>query len=268
MAFRLPAAGTGSGGGVTPGDLSAHIADTTNVHGFVDTTQAVLADDSRLIDKRQPLPNSVGITEVHTSLRPTGTAAAADEALRALGASATNAAAGNHSHPELTADQAAAVASVRTLGSGAQQAASGTHGHNAASIVNVPALNVTSTNVQAAINEVGAKTYNPLVSPTWAASLSIDLASRVQAYFRVTLGGNTVVTFTGVLASVFSQWDIEFSQPASGGPYTVSFPQIRWDNDVFPPLSTVASSVTQYTFWSVGGTPYRAAQVLKSTGAV
>ncbi|XTZ18186.1 hypothetical protein ACQSSU_12830 [Micromonospora echinospora] len=47
----------------------------------------------------------------------------------AIGSSGTTAAAGNHTHPGLTADQAAGTASVRTLGTGATQAAAGNHSH-------------------------------------------------------------------------------------------------------------------------------------------
>lgn len=47
----------------------------------------------------------------------------------ALGTTASTAAAGNHTHAQLTADQAAATASIRTLGTGAQQAAAGDHTH-------------------------------------------------------------------------------------------------------------------------------------------
>lgn len=56
-------------------------------------------------------------------------AAAAIASLRTLGAGAQQAAAGNHTHPGLTADQAAAIASVRTIGLGALQAAAGNHTH-------------------------------------------------------------------------------------------------------------------------------------------
>ncbi|MDT0270260.1 hypothetical protein RM844_28715 [Streptomyces sp. DSM 44915] len=45
------------------------------------------------------------------------------------GTTAGTVAAGNHTHPGLTADQAAGTASVRTLGTGAQQAAAGSHSH-------------------------------------------------------------------------------------------------------------------------------------------
>lgn len=63
-----------------------------------------------------------------TDLNPAD-ALAGIASLRTLGVGAQQAAAGNHSHPGLTADQAAAVASVRTLGLGALQAAAGNHTH-------------------------------------------------------------------------------------------------------------------------------------------
>ena len=47
-----------------------------------------------------------------------------------LGSTSSTAAAGDHTHAGLTADQAAGTASIRTLGTGAQQAAAGNHTHN------------------------------------------------------------------------------------------------------------------------------------------
>lgn len=57
------------------------------------------------------------------------TAIGAGTSSLALGTTSTTAAAGDHTHPGLTADQAAGTASVRTLGTGAQQAAAGNHTH-------------------------------------------------------------------------------------------------------------------------------------------
>jgi hypothetical protein len=266
MAFRLPAGGTG--GGVTQSDLAAHAADTTDIHGFVDTSQTVLTTDSRLSDKRVAIPGSVTALEVGPSLKPSGTAAVTDEALRALGATHATAAFGDHTHPELTPDQAANVASVRTLGPAALQAAPGNHAHSAATVTNVPALEVASTNVQSAINEVAAKTV-PQIIPVTASTTTttIDLQNFRTRYYRVTLNSNTTFSFTNVIANVYSEWTVEVAQDSTGG-RTITWPTMRWDVDTIPPPLTAANSVTIYTIWSRGGTPFCAAQVLKSTGAV
>jgi hypothetical protein len=191
MAFRLGASGTG--GGVTSADLAAHAADTTDVHGFVNTGAAVLDTDTRLSDARTPLAGSVDASKVNASLKPSGTAVAATEALRALGTTSSSAAAGNHGHAELTPDQAAGVASVRTLGTGAQQAAVGSHTHAASAVTNAPTGSVTSTNVQAAINEVASRvaTGNAFRIVRFSKDDAQNFASSVD----------TPVTYTGTSAS-------------------------------------------------------------------
>ncbi len=58
---------------------------------------AAAGNDSRLSDTRTPTDGSVTAAKIAASLKPTGTAAASDEALRALGTSSSTAAAGNDS---------------------------------------------------------------------------------------------------------------------------------------------------------------------------
>lgn len=81
----------------TDAELAAHEADTTGVHGIADTSALVLTGDARLSDTRTPTDGSVTAAKVAGSLKPSGTAAAGTEALRALGTSASTAAAGNDS---------------------------------------------------------------------------------------------------------------------------------------------------------------------------
>jgi hypothetical protein len=102
MALKLPAGGGGTGGGVTQSDLDTHAADTTAVHGIADTTQLVVTDDFRLGDKRLAKPDSVTALEINSSLKPSGAAVAATEALRALGTTSSTAAAGRTSGPGTT----------------------------------------------------------------------------------------------------------------------------------------------------------------------
>jgi hypothetical protein len=65
-----------------------------------------------------------------------------------IGTTATTAAAGNHTHPGLAADQAAGTASIRTLGTGAQQAAAGNHTHTGLMSGSAPTVaNSTATDV-------------------------------------------------------------------------------------------------------------------------
>lgn len=58
---------------------------------------ACAGDDSRLSDARTPTDGSVTAAKVAGSLKPSGSAAAGDEALRALGTSSSTACAGNDS---------------------------------------------------------------------------------------------------------------------------------------------------------------------------
>jgi hypothetical protein len=300
MSVTLTGGGSG-GGGVTPADLAAHAADTTAVHGFTDTTTVITNSDSRLVDQRTPLPASVDASKVAAALKPSGTAATTDEALRALGTSSataaagdhthagltadqaagtasirtlgtagTQAAAGDHTHAGLTADQAAGTASIRTLGTGATQAAAGTHTHTMSAITNVPALEVASTNAQAAINEVAAKVLPDIVNVTASTSTTtLDLASKRRRVFRVTLNANTTFAFTNLVASVYSEWSVEVVQDATGG-RTVAWPTggVRWDGGTVPAPGLGANSFNQFDFWSVGGTPYRGALTIKDGAAV
>jgi hypothetical protein len=55
-------------------------------------------NDPRLSDARTPTDGSVTAAKVSGTLKPSGSAAAGDEALRALGTTASTAAAGNHNH--------------------------------------------------------------------------------------------------------------------------------------------------------------------------
>ncbi len=59
---------------------------------------AVGSNHTALTDTRTPTDASVTAAKVAAALKPSGTAAAGDEALRALGSSASTAAAGNHAH--------------------------------------------------------------------------------------------------------------------------------------------------------------------------
>jgi hypothetical protein len=59
--------------------------------------QAAAGNDARLSDTRTPTDNTVTAAKIVAALKPSGTAAAADEALRALGTTASTAAAGDDS---------------------------------------------------------------------------------------------------------------------------------------------------------------------------
>jgi len=96
------------------GDLGLHAAEgaASGVHGLTiddvanvaslrslgtSSTQAAAGNDSRLSDQRTPTDASVTAAKVASSLKPSGSAATSDEALRALGTTAGTAAAGNDS---------------------------------------------------------------------------------------------------------------------------------------------------------------------------
>lgn len=73
-------------------------AGTEALRAIGSTAATVVAgNDARLTDTRTPSDNSVTAAKVHTSLKPSSGAAAGTEALRALGTTASTAAAGNDS---------------------------------------------------------------------------------------------------------------------------------------------------------------------------
>jgi hypothetical protein len=97
-AGKAPVAADASGSAVwtdlaTQAELDVHTALTTSAHGGV-----VASNDARLTDTRTPTDASVTAAKVAPALKPSGTAAASDEALRALGTTASTAAAGDHGH--------------------------------------------------------------------------------------------------------------------------------------------------------------------------
>lgn len=63
--------------------------------------EVVKGNDSRLSDTRTPTDSSVTAAKVAAALKPSGSAATTDESLRALGTTASTAAAGNHTHATL-----------------------------------------------------------------------------------------------------------------------------------------------------------------------
>ncbi len=73
-------------------NLTTHAALTTTAHGGI-----VASTDARLTDTRTPTDASVTAAKVADALKPSVSAAAGTEALRALGTTATTAAAGNDS---------------------------------------------------------------------------------------------------------------------------------------------------------------------------
>lgn len=72
--------------------IDDHLAETTGAHGGI-----VASSDARLTDQRVPTDGSVTASKVAAALKPSGSAAAGDESLRALGTSSSTAAAGNDS---------------------------------------------------------------------------------------------------------------------------------------------------------------------------
>lgn len=72
--------------------LTTHAALTTGAHGGI-----VASGDSRLTDTRTPTDASVTLAKLANAIKPSGSAAAGDEAVRALGTSASTACAGNDS---------------------------------------------------------------------------------------------------------------------------------------------------------------------------
>lgn len=125
---------------VAEADLAAHVAKTTaadDVHssktyadsaiaaavaGLVapDLSSYVQTTDPRLADQRTPSDGSVTAAKVNTALKPSGSATAGDEALRALGAGSTQAAAGDDSRFPTAGQKNALAGTSGTPGSANQ----------------------------------------------------------------------------------------------------------------------------------------------------
>jgi hypothetical protein len=172
---------------------------------------AAAGNDSRLSDERTPKDNSVTATKVHTSLKPSGEAAAGTEALRAIGATASTAAAGNDARlsdertPKAESVTAAKVANALKPSAGA---AAGTEA--------LRALGATASTACAGNDARLSDERTPKANSVNSAKIEngtvtdADLASPNNELFREllcgtfivppgTVNGNWLVTPTGVL---------------------------------------------------------------------
>jgi hypothetical protein len=85
--------------------------------------------------------------------------------------------------------------------------------------------------------------YGPIVADADAATVTIDCAAGDK--HSLTLGGNRTLALANF--QVGQVVTIEFVQPATGGPYTVTWPAIRWHVGSEPTLSTAAGKVDLVT---------------------
>lgn len=132
------------------GLLNAHVSGSAAIaYGKLALTLSIvngdIASGAAIAYSKLVLTGSIVAADISATLKPSGSAAAGTEALRALGTSASTAAAGNDSRlsdartptahhtthepggtDPMAVDAAAATGSLRTLGSGAAQAAQGT----------------------------------------------------------------------------------------------------------------------------------------------
>lgn len=135
---------------------------------------AVGDNDPRNSDARTPTDASVTLAKLAAAVKPSGSAASGDEAVRALGATASTACAGNDarlSDTRTPTDGSVTLAkvsstlkpsgsaattdeSLRALGTTASTAAAGNHAHAASAVTFTPDGSIAATTVQAAIVEV------------------------------------------------------------------------------------------------------------------
>jgi len=104
LSGRVDALEAAPGPDVTAADLTAHAADTIDIHGIADTAALVLTGDPRLADPRTP------VTHTHTSAQVIDFAEAAQDAVAALLAGASGV--------SLTYDDAANTLTITGGGTG------------------------------------------------------------------------------------------------------------------------------------------------------
>jgi len=157
----------GDGGDLVPVDLGAPVSvawdDVTGKPATFPPTVGTTATTAKAGDYQ---PAAADITDASAVGRLVLTAADAAGARTAIGAgtsslalgtTSTTAAAGNHTHPGLAADQAAGTASIRTLGTGAQQAAAGNHTHTGLMAGSAPTVaDSTATDVAGLVADYNA----------------------------------------------------------------------------------------------------------------
>lgn len=83
------------------------------------------------------------------------------------------------------------------------------------------------------------------------ATITMDLTQ--APIHKVILGGNRTIAFSGAVAG--QHYRVEIVQPASGGPWAVTWPSgIKWQNSTVPTLSTLANKKDAFIFYcTVGG---------------
>lgn len=124
---------------------------------------AVSVDWSEIVNKPTTFPPQIGTSAStaaagnHTHPGLTADQAVGTASVRTLGTGALQAAAGTHTHAGLTADAVAGTASIRTLGTGAQQAAVGSHSHTATQVTATVVGTGSATNVQGILGELNTR---------------------------------------------------------------------------------------------------------------
>jgi hypothetical protein len=226
-------------------------------------------NDSRLSDTRTPTDGSVTAAKVAAALKPSGSAAAGDEALRALGASAATAAAGNDSRlsdtrtpTDASVTAAKVAASLKPSGSAAAGdealRALGTSGSTAAA-GNDGRLGLTATyrtkvsvRIGAIGSGVGAGTY--LFAP--AVIRALAAASSGEATFK--LDPADLATISGLSKFVRIRATVETNAVA---------PAINFVFHLYPVATWGGASGAQPTVATVGASAGNAAINTPGAGA-
>jgi hypothetical protein len=129
----------------------------------------VVTSDSRLSDTRTPTDGSVTAAKIAASLKPSGTAATTDEALRALGVAAGTAAAGNDSR---------ITGAEQTANKGAANGYASLNSSSKLTTSQIPTTVVTAASASVPLVTAGGTTLVNV--PTWQASTAYPSGFVIQ----------------------------------------------------------------------------------------
>lgn len=233
-----------SGGGGGASDASTTVKGVTKLSvapAVASNPIAAGTNDGRLSDQRVPTDGSVTAAKVNGSLKPSGTAATGDEALRALGSGATQAAAGDDSRFPTTGQKNALAGTAGTPGATNQYVTTQdarlsdartptAHGHPIAEV----------TNLQAALD---GKVDEALLD----AKGDLIVASAADTPARIGVGGDGQVLTADAAQASGVKWATPSGGAADVKQATIDFGSAPRHEGEFTVVDAAISAASQIT---------------------